>query len=194
MADGRGYTASKLIWEYIHDQMAKEKGVFHLGRYMDDPANEQCQYFLLTGSAEDALDIIELSFRLIEQRNDLWGTVRSHNPSVKQSPEDAIHELNYRFREHGVGYQFEGGEIVRVDSQYIHAEAVKPAISLLNTAGFEGASEAFLEAHGHYRKGEYADAIADALKPFEITIKAICDSRGWRYASNARAQPLVRSY
>lgn len=34
-------------------------------------------------------------------------------------------------REHGVGFEFDGDVIVRVDSQVIHASAVKPALLLL---------------------------------------------------------------
>lgn len=191
VGQNRGYTASNFIWEYIHNQIAKEKGVFYLGKFRNDHADDQCQHFLLTGSTDDALDIIELSFRLIRGRDDLWNRFSSPNPSVKQSPEEAIEELNYRLREHGIGYQFEGGEIIRVDSQYLHVEAVKPALSLLSDAGFEGASEVFLEAHEHYRKGEYADAIADALKAFESTMITICDSHGWIYPSGPTAKQLI---
>jgi hypothetical protein len=67
---------------------------------------------------------------------------------------------------------------VRADSKYVHTELVKPAISLINTAKLERASEAFLDAHEHYRKGKYADAMSDALRAFESTMKAICDENG----------------
>lgn len=107
------------------------------------------------------------------------------------STEKAIDELNFRFKEHSVGYQFDGGKIIRVDSQYVHAEMVKPAISLLNTAGFEGASDEFLKAHEEYRSGDYPDAITKALKAFESTMKSICDKNGWSYASGATAKPLI---
>ncbi len=51
--------------------------------------------------------------------------------------------LNHRFREDGIGYQYIESMLIRVDSQYLHAEAVKPALSLLSSAGFEGAQEEF---------------------------------------------------
>ena len=44
---------------------------------------------------------------------------------------DTIEEMNQRFRENGVGYQYENDQIIRVDSEFIHAEAVKPALQLL---------------------------------------------------------------
>lgn len=102
-----------------------------------------------------------------------------------------VESRNYRFKEHAVGYQFEGGEIVRVDFQYVHSEVVKPAISLLNTAGFEGASEEFLKAYEHYRKGRHGEAMTEALKAFESTMKTICDKNGWSYRGGDTAKALI---
>ncbi len=81
---------------------------------------------------------------------------------------------------------------MRVNSRYIHAEAIKPAISLLNTAGFDGALEEFLDAHEHYRKGEMKEAMSNALKAFESTMKAICDKNGWGYKEGDTARTLVK--
>ena len=47
--------------------------------------------------------------------------------------------MNGRFQVRGVGYQFADGEIIRVDSHLIHAEVVKPALSLLRGVEFAGA-------------------------------------------------------
>lgn len=40
----------------------------------------------------------------------------------KLSPDEVIAELNHLFREHGVGYQYESGMMIRVDIQIIHEE------------------------------------------------------------------------
>jgi hypothetical protein len=89
-------------------------------------------------------------------------------------------------REHGIGYEFVGSKIVRVDSKYVHAEAVKPALELLHGAGkaFAGPLQEFMVAHEHYRKGEDKDAITWALKAFESTLKAICTARSWTFDSH----------
>lgn len=179
-------------WELVSNTLARELGVFSLGNPSIYPS-AQCQEFLLTADTSGTLDIIQLSFQVIDTvMRDASFTIRQE-AEVAQTADEAIEELNHRFREHGLGYQFTGGELMRVDSQYLHAEAVKPALSLLKVAGFQGASEEFLEAHEHYRKGEYADAIADALKAFESTMKAICDSHGWSYPAGATAKTLVNS-
>jgi hypothetical protein len=98
-------------------------------------------------------------------------------------PDAAIAKLNRRFREHSIGYEFAGGEIIRVDSKFIHAEAVRPALHLLQDAGveFAGAFQEFLGAHERHRKGEQKDAIISACKSFESTMKAICIARSWPF-------------
>ncbi len=59
--------------------------------------------------------------------------------------------------------------------------------------GFEGPSDEFMSGHEHYRHGRNREAIADALKAFESTMRAICDARGWAYHSNATAAPLIET-
>jgi hypothetical protein len=160
----------------VHDTLAREIGVFDLQSPAGASTDSKCIAFLLNCPTLEALDFIELSFRVM---NNLYNLVDySFYRSVEQSEQEAIEELNHRFREHGVGYQFEDDEILRVDSQYVHAEVVKPAIALLNTAGFEGALDEFLKAHEHYRKGRHGEAMIEALKAFESTMKAICDENG----------------
>jgi hypothetical protein len=175
------------LWESIRDTLTREMGVFALTERQCDLAEEECKYFLLETNTGGTLDITELSFRCILNRQRFMDF--RERPPIKA--DSVIEELNYRFREHGIGYQFVEGEIVRVDSQYIHAEAVKPALSLLNTAGFENASKEFLKAHEHYRKGRSSEAMSEALKAFESTMKYICDENGWSYSGSDAAKQLI---
>jgi hypothetical protein len=186
---GRNHHSSGL-WAELHDQMCWELGVFNLDDNARLDAQEKCRRFLLSAPTPKAIDFVEMAFWVVAQLHDL--TDHAANPGVQMTPEDAIEELNYRLKDHCVGYQFIGDEIVQVDSQYIHAEAVKPAISLLNTAGFDGALEEFLDAHKHYRKSEMKEAIFNALKAFESTMKAICDENGWTYKEGDTAKSLVK--
>ncbi|MEH2410379.1 MAG: hypothetical protein V7K36_16425 [Nostoc sp.] len=146
-------------------------------------------FMLETKVIEEILDVVELSFELIDRayRDD---SLRCITKS-KITPDEAIKELNYRFREHGVGYQYESGEIIRVDSQIIHAEAVKPVLELLSDTRFQGANEEFLKAHEHYRHGRYKECLVECLKSFESTMKTICDIRGWIYQPGDPAKNLI---
>lgn len=142
---------------------------------------------------DDWLSVVEYCFVCVDQiRN--WHPQTRTLKGITQDPEDAIDELNVRFRQAGFGYQFEAGQIVRVDSQYLHSEVVKPALALLSDPRFAGAQEEFLAAHAHYRAGEFEDAIVDANRAFESTMKAICNVKGngREYHSGARASDLIK--
>jgi hypothetical protein len=181
------------VWDSIHETIARESGVWVLGDLNDSTLNSQvrCVQHLMSADTDGALDIIEVAFRTIDK------TVRDFDPyaqvtaGITQSPDDAIKELNIRFREHGVGYQYIDGSIVRVDSQLLHAEAVKPALALLHESRFSGPADEFMRAFEHHRKGENKDAIADALNAFESTMKAICKARKWAYGPKDTAAPLI---
>jgi hypothetical protein len=179
-------------WEFIRDLVARERGVFSLSPRTSDNPLEQCAYVLLHGSADDALEIIEASFRLIERvmaDHDDW---QRQQEGLTQNAAEAIAELNGRFREHGVGYRFENGTLIRVDSELLHEEVTKPALRLLHVHGFEGALQEFMSAHEHYRRGEAKDANVDALNALESTLKTICDERKWKYPGTATATDLVK--
>jgi hypothetical protein len=177
-------------WQEIHDVIAMESGSWHLGRSDSNP-EQRCVEYLLNASTDEALDIIELSFAVIDRAIRKFGPGDRDDARIDQDPDDAIEELNHRFREHGVGYQYLESEIVRVDSQFLHAEVVKPALALLHAAGFSGPADEFMRAFDHHRKGENKDAIADALSAFESTMKAICDAQRWKYGPKDTAKPLL---
>jgi len=177
------------LWRGIHDAIARENGVFVLGDSGSRP-NVRCEQYLMTADVLGALDIIELSFRVIDQGvRDMYPHVLQ-DARITQGADDAIEELNARFLERCLGYQYLDGIIVRLDSQFSHSEIVKPALSLLNESGFDGPTEEFMRAFEHYRNGLHKEAMSEALKAFESTMKAICSARKWPYPANATAKPL----
>ena len=111
--------------------------------------------------------------------------------SASEVADAAISELNERFREHGVGYQFENDELMRVDSQLLHADVVKRALALLRESGYRGAEAEFLAAHEHYRHGRSKDALTECLKSLESVMKIICAKRKWKHDPRATAKPLL---
>ena len=189
-AIGEGFR-NPLAWEQIHDIVARELGVFALSRGKS-PA-ERCQNFILGESTlEYALDLVEVSFRYIDRAVSRYGSVRRREAGIKTEALDAIAELNERFRRAGVGYQYEEGLIVRIDSDLIHSEITKPALRFLNEPEFAGPREEFLKAHAHYRAGETKDAIVDANNAFESTLRAVCDQRGWPYDPGTPVSVLLK--
>jgi hypothetical protein len=188
-----GKSPSCDIWTLIHNAIARERGMWALGDLNDSQRDhqERCIQHLLSADTDGALEIIEFAFRAIDRIVRNFDVYDNRNAHIEETPDNAIEELNTRFREHGVGYQYVDGNIVRVDSQLLHAEAVKPALSLLHDLRFSGPADEFMRAFDHHRKGENKDAIADALSAFESTMKAICDARKWTRAPNATAIPLL---
>lgn len=180
-------------WDWIAKTVAHEHGLREIPPAQtkfqrDRDSFADCLNYVMNADPDRALDVVELGMRVVDQalRKSNW------NPPRRMSPDDAIADLNYRFRANGCGDQYANGQIIRVDSQLIHAEVVQPALALLMTKGFEGPNQEFLSAHEHFRHGRVEAAVTDACKAFESTIKAICDARNWTYDAKATAHPLIR--
>jgi hypothetical protein len=172
--------------------LCREYGVFALPTSLPDADHfSQLTGFLLQErNADKALDAVELSFRVIDNATRKWGY--RHHAYASEEADAAIEELNARFREHGVGYQFVDGEIVRVDSELLHVEVVKPALALLRATEYAGAQQEFLKAHEHYRHGRMKEALAECLKALESVLKVVCATRGWAHDPNATCNALVQ--
>ena len=192
----------ELWWQGIHNTLAREMGVFSLAPVMgvQGPFMGRCEKFLLENDDVDqVLSIIEISFELIDnkvrefviQELHRSGIDALHTMGISQLPDDAIQELNHRFQEHTIGYQYLGGQIVRSDSQYLHSEVVEPAVSLLYDARFEGALQEFMNAHKHYRERNNKEAISAASNAFESTLKTICERRQWNPPPPYNASKLL---
>jgi hypothetical protein len=178
-------------YQFLHNTLAREYGMF----FLSDAANSRYpnfskalyDFFLNIDDVERALDVVELALRYIERVVPEW----SRATPRRANRESVVDELNGRFREAGVGYQYQSGEILRVDSQLLHEEAVKPTLRLLSNSGFDGANDEFLRAHEHYRHGRHKEALNEALKALESTIKTVCAQRGWPVEPTATASRLL---
>jgi len=137
---------------------------------------------------EKVLDVVEISFRMATR---LRSTPEWQSRIPQQKFDRVVTELNTRFREYGIGYQYENGEFVRVDSQFIHGEIVKPALALLSGEEYAEANAEFLNALEHYRKGEMKECLDECLRAFESTMKVICTKRKWAFKSKDTAKDLI---
>jgi hypothetical protein len=134
----------------------------------------------------DAIELICICFHVYVR-----GTKLHVHPSDERA-DAAISEINHRLQEHSLGYQFESGKIIRIDSQFVHSEVVKPALVLLQNPLYQGPQNEFMSAHEHYRKSECKEALVDCLKSIESMLKAICDKRKWAYDPKATCSALVQ--
>ena len=170
----------------IHNLLARELGLFQLTEGENDPWKGVVSFFLNTTSVEDALSVIEISLFSAEALQQ-----QERFLSFKMTVNDAVKELNTRFMEHRIGYQFESNEIVRIESKFLHQEAVKPALQLLQAKRYAGANGEFRKAHEHYRHQRYSEAINECLKALESTLKVICQKREWPFSDKDPAKTLL---
>lgn len=192
MRMGNALVADEL-YMLIHEQLCREYGQLSLStsEYGEQPKDAFLNFFLNNDDKDKSLDAIEMSFTAINTiiRKDYSYGQRN---KVKMSPDEAIEELNQRFKEHGIGYQFEGGEIIKVDSTYSHSEIVKPTIKLLGSKKFQGANEEYLKAHEHYRHQRNKECLTDCLKSFESVMKIICKEKGWQCNEIDTSKKLIQ--
>lgn len=186
----------KLAFSFYKDivtTLCREYGLFFLNDKYDfteeNYIGELSNFFMKAQDSSRILDIIELTFQKIitisSVRNFQSPGYHSYNDTA------AITELNHRFKEHGLGYRFEGAELLRIDSEVLHAEVVKPALALLHAPWLKGADDEFRSAHEHFRHNRYKEAITDCLKAFESTMKAIATKRNWAFDPNSQAKWLI---
>lgn len=166
---------------HIHKTLCIEMGKFELPHNdyntRGKPSLEVIGFFSGSRKLNENLDVVELIFKIINTEGFF----------KKGVAEKSTNELNIRFKESAVGYQFLNNEIIRIDSEIIHSEAVVPALRLLNQKDYKGAEAEFLKAHEAYRKGENATAILECNNAFESVMKVIIHKQGWPYDSAENA-------
>lgn len=178
-------------WRQISSALAREHGRQPQERASAYDPNYRriCTEFLQNAPAPQVLDLIEVSLSSYVRaaRHDM--RVHRHH-----SLDSIIAEINQRFRENGCGYQVQKPDrVIRIDSQLVHVATIVPALNLLSAAAFAGPNREFLSAQSHLRNGRMEEAITDACKAFESTMKVICEARGWPVDDKASANILIKT-
>jgi hypothetical protein len=190
---GAAIGAEASHWQAIASTCEREIETFHAwtGGATGTP-RARCLNYLQSGwDLNDLLSFIEICCHGLMARAKYSMGYDEQELGITQGAEDGLEEVNARFQNAGVGYKFEAGEIVRVDSQYIHAELVKPALELLADAEFAQANGEFRAAHEHYRSGHLRDCNTAAIRCMETVLKTICEGRSWDYDPKAPIEPLI---
>jgi hypothetical protein len=179
------------VWRAIAREVTESAGIEDFTARARAP-KERFQEYLTNDalSLDRIIDALEISFNLIGQLGHLpdWYH-REYSPQITFA--EAVTQLNQRFLEHGLGYQFVDDRIVVMSHEYPHQHIVEPAFELLHGDGFGGAKKEFAEAHNHFSNGRTREAIAGAQNALESTIKSILDLKGYPYPANATASSLV---
>lgn len=185
---------TKNLWKEIHQILREEYGRKHLvsenySRYADSYVIEL--FFEATSNLEVTLDVVELVFRIISISPKEFLKSFNHWYDYQYPVEEAIQDLNTRFLENGIGYEFRDGEIIRIDNKLLHQDIVIPALHFLSAPEFKNANEEYLSAHEHFRHKRTKECLVDCLKAMESTIKIICDLNGWPYKQTDNISRLI---
>lgn len=183
----RGEAAA--YYDYVCGLLREELGVFTLTpRSAPNCRDELVYWFQAESNVDHALDFIELTFRLIDRivRDDGYKF-----RDMEKSPDTAIAELNARWLEAGIGYQFKDGTVIRVDSELLHKEVVLKALQLTGDQQFSSVNSEYMKAHGHFRHGDYEPCLVECAKAFESTLKIIGAALKWEISENDNASKLI---
>lgn len=186
-----GHDEVKKSYKYIHEILCREYGTFRLGKDYESDEESVLNFFLKTKDIEEAIDIIELCMRYVDLfvRKD---PNYNHYVDIKLKADDAINELNQRFKENGIGFCYSSGQIIRIDSTTLHKEITLPTLNLLSDKKFKGANQEYLNAQEHYKQGRNKESLNECLKSFESVMKIICKEKGWTYEEKDTAKKLIQ--
>lgn len=131
---------------------------FHLGKpslystYADSYEEDLFNFF-----RKDDLDT-DLALTIIEE-------------FCKKFSEKFIAIMNEKFLLEGMGYQFKGEEIVRIEDEKFYDTVTQPCISKLSSAGLEKAAAEYFKAYEHLKNQHYHDAVVSCTRSLEYLLQ-----------------------
>lgn len=98
----------------ILKKISEEHGISFNVQWGNDNIECLANYFISLDKITLALQVIQIAFHVAETHmRPFW---MSYKQLGCQNPDDAISDLNRRFREHGIGYQYKNGAILKISS------------------------------------------------------------------------------
>ncbi len=183
------------IWEDINKIFLRQKGLKRITTIERFYSEERdAELFFYQAPYDQILDYIDLAFQMIDstlRKISFHGYSTPMNNEIEMA-DKTIEELNFRFRQHGLGYEFTNGQLVKKSNELIHQEIVKPALQLLHNKKFRGAEDEFLKAFEDYKNGNNKDALMNAQRAFESTLKCICKEKKIKYKDEDTSRPLIK--
>ena len=161
-----------LWWKVLWNMFAREKGLPKI-KCLDYFFKTKTEEYIKSSSNEDFLDFLDFAWNIINDALYAKECEKEINSTNK--------ELNYRLKQHSLGYEYTNGELIKKTNEHIHREIIKPALHLLNDKKFKGAEQEYLQAFEFFKKGNNKDCISNALKAFESVMKTICKEKGYAY-------------
>lgn len=169
------------MYKTLFNFLAKEYGVFTLGRYQYG-CSDWITSYVPRCDASKFIDLVYLFLALIKE-------FQKERYYVGSKYDDVVSEFNERMKRDGFGYEIIDGEFIRVDSMYAHNEIVKPSLFILEK--YPQAKQYFLQGHKLYRESKYPQAIVECNKCFECIMKEILSELNIAYPEKITNQQLI---
>lgn len=192
------YLAADILNQFfgeLHERIRLRRGVLSLTERQYPTPLESVGQYLLECPGEQFLDVIEDIFQI-------RSFVKMH-----VDPNKWVAELNDLFRADDLPYfltqfvtdingrQYRVASFPKVimrDSELLHANAIGPALRLLQNPIFQNANNEFLEGLEDYRKSDFDDCLVKCGSSFESVMKVICDQKRWPFKETDTAAPLIK--
>lgn len=182
----------------INKILCREEGVksLHFNSMFITDSNPEYQvehYFdnLQDTDVDKILNVVHVVFTVIELTPDYFKEQTRLHINFNYSATEAIDDLNNRFKENGIGYQYLQRNIVRIDNDLLHDATIKETVYLLSNTDFANANQEFLCALEHFRHKRNQECLNECLKSFETTMKIICHHNHWEFANTDTAKNLI---
>jgi hypothetical protein len=167
------------IWKMVCELYSKEKGLKNIDKYGYINNKEALEFYIDNCNHSASLDLLDFVFSFNYKMIGI-----NEFKQLRQAFNESVKELSYRLKQHNLGYEFVNGEIIIKTNTVAHENIIKPALKLLLDEDFRGAEEEYLKAFDYYKKSENKNAILEAIKAFESTMKTICGKLGYAYDKN----------
>jgi len=175
--------------ELFSSNMLMNRGEIEQIRYQYNLGNHSFEFFSLFIYSNDneyllILDLIELLAKMVE--------VTCTTDSFKIFED----QINMIFRSNAIGYELINGTVIHKGNEVVHSEVVRPALYAISQQEYAGANQELLQAFSDFKESQFKNAIVNANKSFESTLKIIIEKQGWEcvkflpYAQRKAGQPL----
>jgi len=156
---------------------------------MSDPSEIASDHFVHAPD-ERAIDFLEWCFQ-------------SEGCRLQQTAVDIVNKI---FREEAIGYEFSSfvfdkdesdrgvsyhvrqyPEAIQKSNELVHSTTIMPTLALLAAPVFQIAEKEMMEAHQHFRQGDWTAAVNSAGQSLETVLKTICEKKRWSYTKDVDA-------
>lgn len=191
------------FWQEIHRRLLFRTGRLQLFQSRQGPEAVEAVAYVLHCPGEEFLDFLEDIFsaecffrvdlgddRTVDELNAL---LRQDNLPyhVTHFVKETVRETTGRYAGHDAIYTRAYPKVIMKEDEVLHANAIAPALTLLQRPHFQGANSEYLAALEDYRKGDVGDCLTKCGSAFESVLKVICDRKNWTYKQTDPAKRLI---